>query len=309
MTTRFVFGDVHGHFDTLIALLNKIGLDIDCIPEDVELIFLGDLIDRGPKSADVVTLVKRLCEEGKARCLLANHEFNFVNFNTEASLESGVFRRPRKDKNLSEIAETWSSYRINGKHDSALMSEHVEWFKSLPVALELGDLNLVHACWHRPSLSQLSKVDDGYYLTEDLWNKAWIKGDPVFDAVEILCKGIEEELPNQMYFFDKGGVKRTKARVCWWHINPQSWSDYALAPGVDLNTLDGTPPNNHQHAVNVPTLFGHYWRTGIPKIETKMASCLDYSVAAFNPGYLCAYEFRAGDDCLRTSQLHYVKRS
>jgi len=308
MTTRYVFGDIHGHYDTLMALLAKIGLDHNDLPNDVQLIFLGDLIDRGPKSAEVVKLVKSLCERGKARCILANHEFNFVNFNTETEKGSGIYRRPRNNKNISEIAETWASYRYEGKHETDLLIDHVEWFRTLPVALELDGLNVIHACWHEPSLAKLEKRGDGYYLTPGLWNRAWIEGDEIFEAVEILCKGLEITLPNNLRFKDKGGKYRTEARVCWWKEHPNTWPEYMLAPGADLSGLSGTPPSNIEYKVSTPTLFGHYWREGKPKIETPMASCIDYSVAAFKPGYLCAYEFRENDTELHSAQMHYVKQ-
>jgi len=308
MTTRYVFGDIHGHYDTLIALFAKIGLDHNSLPNDVEIIFLGDLIDRGPKSAEVVKLVKSLCEQGKARCILANHEFNFVNFNTQINDGCDNYRRPRNNKNISEIAETWASYRYGGKHDADLLAEHVEWFRTLPVAIELEGLNVIHACWHAPSLAKLEKRDDGYFLNEKLWNRAWTKGDEIFEAVEILCKGLEKTLPDGMKFKDKGDTPRTEARVCWWNEHPKTWAEYMLAPGADLSHLSGSPPSNTEYKVSTPTLFGHYWREGVPRIETPMASCIDYSVAAFKPGYLCAYEFRENDTELHTAQMHYVKQ-
>ena len=43
----YIIGDVHGHYDTLMRL-------VDRLPQDAELIFVGDLIDRGSQSAEVV---------------------------------------------------------------------------------------------------------------------------------------------------------------------------------------------------------------------------------------------------------------
>ena len=57
-----IIGDVHGCYDTLVALLDK-------LPDD-DVCFVGDLIDRGPKSKDVVELVKN----GDYFCVLGNHE-------------------------------------------------------------------------------------------------------------------------------------------------------------------------------------------------------------------------------------------
>jgi len=60
---HYVIGDVHGHYDTLLALVDK-------LPKDVRLIFVGDLIDRGPKSMEVVKFVR----EGGHMCVMGNHE-------------------------------------------------------------------------------------------------------------------------------------------------------------------------------------------------------------------------------------------
>ena len=51
---RIVIGDVHGHYDTLMTLLDAIA------PTGDDMVyFLGDLIDRGPQSAQVVDFVKQ----------------------------------------------------------------------------------------------------------------------------------------------------------------------------------------------------------------------------------------------------------
>lgn len=103
-------------------------------------------------------------------------------------------------------------------------------------------------------------------------------------------------------------MKRSEARVCWWNPYPKSWVEYIIAPGVDTSSLPGKPPENVRLQPSLPTLFGHYWRQGIPNIDNPMASCIDYSVAAHQSGYLCAYEFFIGDTELKQSQLHYVIR-
>lgn len=59
----FVIGDVHGCYDTLVKLLEQ-------LPKDAELCFVGDLIDRGPKSKEVVDFVK----DNGYPCVKGNHE-------------------------------------------------------------------------------------------------------------------------------------------------------------------------------------------------------------------------------------------
>ena len=62
----WVIGDVHGYFATLHALVENLSLGPrDCV------ILLGDLIDRGPTSADVVKYVR---EHGNFFCVRGNHE-------------------------------------------------------------------------------------------------------------------------------------------------------------------------------------------------------------------------------------------
>jgi len=63
---RIVIGDVHGHYDTLVALLDAVSPS----SED-EVYFLGDLIDRGPNSAQVVELVMR----NQFHCLRGNRSW------------------------------------------------------------------------------------------------------------------------------------------------------------------------------------------------------------------------------------------
>jgi hypothetical protein len=62
-------GDVHGWSDRLERLLAK---------ADGEYVFVGDLIDRGPDAPGVLKRVRELCEGGRARCLMGNHEYAMV---------------------------------------------------------------------------------------------------------------------------------------------------------------------------------------------------------------------------------------
>ncbi len=76
----YAIGDIHGRIDLLDALLATIEDDDRQRPAaDVKLIFLGDLVDRGPDSAAVVARVRTLCGPGQPGVLLkGNHEEIFV---------------------------------------------------------------------------------------------------------------------------------------------------------------------------------------------------------------------------------------
>ncbi|MEP3479593.1 MAG: polynucleotide kinase-phosphatase [Fuerstiella sp.] len=83
-----VIGDVHGCADELQELLDKLGYQT-CLPatddpgwsavnyvhpENRRAIFVGDLVDRGPKSLDVLSIVRNMVLQGSAFCVPGNHD-------------------------------------------------------------------------------------------------------------------------------------------------------------------------------------------------------------------------------------------
>lgn len=83
-----IIGDIHGCYDELEELLKKLGYEItkensqiDVIhSENRKLVFLGDLVDRGPKVPEVLRLVMTLVEKGKAICVPGNHDIKLMRF-------------------------------------------------------------------------------------------------------------------------------------------------------------------------------------------------------------------------------------
>ena len=73
-----IIGDVHGCAHELFALLNKLGYKKDSVGvryhESRRAVFVGDLCDRGPYSATVLGMVKRMVEEDYALMVLGNHD-------------------------------------------------------------------------------------------------------------------------------------------------------------------------------------------------------------------------------------------
>ncbi|MDE0124928.1 MAG: polynucleotide kinase-phosphatase [Bryobacterales bacterium] len=82
-----IIGDVHGCFDELAALLERLGYRIDPFevgserlirarhPEGRKAVFVGDLTDRGPRNVDSLRLVAGICEDGNGLCVMGNHDF------------------------------------------------------------------------------------------------------------------------------------------------------------------------------------------------------------------------------------------
>lgn len=129
ITPRRIFiGDVHGHYDGLMRLLEAIAPNI----ED-RVYFVGDLIDRGPNSARVVSFVK----DNLYQCVRGNHEQMLIDIFPDGrihqpSLQSWFYSGGRT---------TIASY----KEDMDLLNEHFHWLQTLPIYLDLGDIWLAHA--------------------------------------------------------------------------------------------------------------------------------------------------------------------
>jgi protein phosphatase len=77
-----IIGDVHGCFDELITLFDKLGYTIDgdqvTPPEGRKAVFVGDLVDRGPKIPQVLRLAMRMVEQGTAFCVPGNHDMKLM---------------------------------------------------------------------------------------------------------------------------------------------------------------------------------------------------------------------------------------
>jgi protein phosphatase len=79
-----IIGDVHGCYDELCALLEKLGYVLDRAackarpPENRRAVFLGDLCDRGPKNAETLRLVMNMTDAGGALCVPGNHDVKLL---------------------------------------------------------------------------------------------------------------------------------------------------------------------------------------------------------------------------------------
>lgn len=149
----YAIGDIHGRFDLLRLMLEKIEAHSSALPPTASLyvVFLGDLIDRGPQSAEVLAMLYDLQRKtDHVVVLLGNHE--------EAMLQA-------LDGDMDALRawlgvggrDTLKSFGIAPRHPdedrraylqrarTAVPREWTAWLRKLPLSVQSGDYYFVHA--------------------------------------------------------------------------------------------------------------------------------------------------------------------
>nr|WP_277924459.1 metallophosphoesterase [Sphingomonas sp. CROZ-RG-20F-R02-07] len=149
----YAVGDIHGRLDLLDDLLSRVEDDIHDRPvETAAIVFLGDLIDRGPDSAGVIARLANLQHfPAKTLFLLGNHEeillrvlagepglaYDWLGFGGDACAESyGVNAAALQAMDEQRIAQVLGD---------AIPTAHVEFLKGFGDTFRFGDYLLVHA--------------------------------------------------------------------------------------------------------------------------------------------------------------------
>ncbi|MDL1968442.1 MAG: serine/threonine protein phosphatase [Deltaproteobacteria bacterium] len=135
MEKIFAIGDIHGCFDKLCALMDKIKID----PSNDTLLFLGDYIDRGPDSFDVVEYLIDLKKHfQKTVFLKGNHEEMLEKYLSGED-------RPIYLKNGGQ--PTLGSYMKKSQTAGLplIPQEHLDFFESLLLYYESDNYIFVHA--------------------------------------------------------------------------------------------------------------------------------------------------------------------
>lgn len=307
MAVDFI-GDVHGHADELEALLKGLGYAErgGCyrhVHPDRHAVFLGDYIDRGPQQLRSVDVVRRMRDAGVATALMGNHEHNAIGWFREDPDRPGHHLRVHGSKNRAQHG----AFLAQVGEGSPLHRELIEWMETLPLAWSFRGARAVHACWHPGKLAAVAGHASRHgSLTENALVASFRKGSQIRDAVEILTKGIEADLPDGIRFRDKDGHLRTKTRLRWWDATAKTIAEASVGedweggePTVPLPAEVSVAPSR----VDGPVFFGHYWMTGEPKLLAPNAACLDFSVA--KAGHVCAYTW-TGERVLDPAALSWV---
>jgi hypothetical protein len=247
-----LIGDVHGHYDELRRLLEKMGYSLQQNGlnhrENRKVGFLGDFINRGPNPVKVLSLVKSLCESGDAVAVLGNHEFSLI------------------------------QNSVTGKKIPSELGSFLPWLRTLPLFLDLDTLRMVHAAWHFSSIEMLlgNSVEDDSFIIETLKKKSRYK-----QAVMRILSGIKINIPTELNLKDRFGIRRPKGRLKWWKdLRGKPYNECFFSP-MTPEVCEWGPSDQELTELEVypktekPVFIGHYC---LPPYVSKISGqvvCLD----------------------------------
>lgn len=298
-------GDIHGHADKLIELLEKLGYSqVNGIYQHTsrKAFFIGDFIDRGPQIRETLGIVRPMIESGNALAIMGNHEYNALCFHHEE--RDGGHLRKHLIINIIQHFETLKQFQ--NRQDE--YEDYLEWFKTLPLYYETSNFRAVHACWDNNHINYLRSILKHDRLNETILHQSVRMGTRLYYIFDETLKGKEILMPKGLTFADKDGNVRNEIRVKWWVDPAQStYREISVLPIKNLPEgklrISETNHLNPYSEKERPVFFGHYWLTGTPQLLRENICCLDFSVA--KQGYLAAYRFD-GEGTLSDDKFIFV---
>mmetsp|Transcript_39639 Transcript_39639/g.157625 ORF Transcript_39639/g.157625 Transcript_39639/m.157625 type:complete len:366 (+) Transcript_39639:326-1423(+) len=257
--------------------MDRMGYDYEgCHGEGRIMVFVGDLIDRGPDSISVVRLVRRLVEAKRAYCILGNHELNVLLGKANSGSkwlygEKESLIRDKKDR-----------HTLQALADEATRCEILDFLQNLPIVLERSDVRVVHAAWDDAAVdklrsSKLRTVLDAYYFykseVDNMITSLLKTSTARAERDRLLAKwtptGAEGLGPNQRY----GPVSEDELYIQCGELMHQNenpvnvvlsgFEEVSPSPffaGGKERTLRRKRWWNHYPSDSPLVVFGHYWR-------------------------------------------------
>ncbi len=222
VSRKIVIGDIHGCFEELTELLKQVNLkDEDC------LISVGDVVDRGNRSRDVVDFLQA---RPNTIVLMGNHERKHLN---------GVLSYAQEIVKV-QFGEEYNSF--------------IDWLQTLPYYYETEEAIIVHAAFeHDVALeNQKPEVLSGSTAGERLLEKKYVSGTywsdyyqghkPIIYGHHVV--GSSPDVKNNTYGIDTGAchggyltalelpgliVHQVKAKADYWKLEQKKWQLPVLA--------------------------------------------------------------------------------
>jgi bis(5'-nucleosyl)-tetraphosphatase (symmetrical) len=239
--TVYAIGDVQGCRDSLVQLLAK----IDLASPDAQLVFVGDVINRGPSSLAALRHVRGL--GARARMVLGNHELHLL------AVAQGI-RAPHRSDTLGEILAAPDR------------EELLAWLRHQPLALDVDGHLVVHAGvlpqWTAQRTMELaSEVEqvlrsvDWLDFLQHMYGNTPTRWDETLEGVDrlrcivnaltrirfcsadgsmdLISKGDTSDVPGMLRWFDVPGRRSQDVTVVFGH-----WSTLGLIRRPDIISVD-----------------------------------------------------------------------
>ncbi|TWU47044.1 metallophosphoesterase [Rubripirellula reticaptiva] len=302
-----IIGDIHGHADQLKALLFDLGYSRNgngfrCANR--KAVFVGDFVDRGPAIGEVIAIVRAMVDAGDALAVMGNHEYNAIAFHTRRAGKHDGWFRPHSVKNLKQHQATLNQLSTKEIVDT------VDWFKTLPVAIDIGAIRVAHASWQTQGIDCINRaIATSGQFTPDFLTLAEDSDSDLNLAIENVLKGPELQLPAGHSIVDRAGQQRGSVRIKWYENGVgRSYRQHHLGSDEvpDVRIVDSDLASFQTYPRDAsPVFFGHYWLTGTPSPLASNVACTDYSVA--KGGKLVAYRWD-GEQTLSADKFHWVRK-
>lgn len=193
----FAVGDIHGNYSALEELLKLVNFD----PTKDRLFSVGDLVDRGRENYRVLEFLSYPW----FYAILGNHEKMIINIGLKSYAEAYP---PNK---VNKAGNQWF-FKLSDED----RIKHIEAFKNLPIAMQLGNIGLVHAqplgSW-RATINAIKKnrtklIDNLYWSRVHAKKVAKNKKIPVTSGIKHVVVGhsiFEDPIySGNTYFLDTG---------------------------------------------------------------------------------------------------------
>jgi len=191
MENIIIIGDVHGQINTLKALIEQ-------LPKGTKIVFVGDLIDRGINSKEVIQFII----DNNYDCVLGNHEQFMID--SIGKITGNIAPKDIWFKACNGGEETFASYYFDRKDrrypsgfDTELYLEHIDFLKTLPLFKEYkfkGFDNLVvsHSIiqpfWKKREVQEFTYTE----RTSILWNR-------IVTNENTFIKGLDKDYGTNIY--------------------------------------------------------------------------------------------------------------
>lgn len=305
-----LIGDIHGCGQALVRLLEKLGYTqkqgIYQHPKR-QAIFVGDVVDRGPRIREALALVYNMVQAGFAQMVIGNHEYNVYCYCTpDPKRKAMAYLRahnPHNDRLVAETLDQFANY-------PGELDEYLQWFSHLALFLEFDEFRVVHACWDSNYIHQYRDKFGHHCVTPEIIAESIDHSTFEGRVLDRLMRGTSIKLPNNEKIVSRDGYERRIFRTKFWADNPETYSDVVYQPDPLPEYLENWVLNQAErdnllsyNPSEKPVFFGHYWLQGTPEPVRPNICCLDYSAVKF--GRLVAYRYNF-ESTLSTKQYEWV---